>query len=33
MIKDIAEVIKKHNLGICVSENDGKLIIEPLKKE
>lgn len=30
MIKDIAEVIKTHNLGICISENDGKLIIEPL---
>lgn len=33
MIKDIAEVVKKHNLGVCVSENNGKLIIEPLKKE
>lgn len=33
MIKDIAEVIKKHNLGVSISENDGKLIIEPLKKE
>lgn len=33
MIKDIAEVIKKHNLGVCVSENGGKLIIEPLKVE
>ena len=33
MIKDIAEVVKKHNLGVCVSENDGKLIIEPLKAE
>lgn len=33
MIKDIAEVVKKHNLGVCVSENDGKLIIEPLKVE
>lgn len=33
MIKDIAEVIKKHNLGVSVSENDGKLIIEPLKVE
>ena len=33
MIKDIAEVVKKHNLGVCVSENEGKLIIEPLKFE
>lgn len=33
MIKDIAEVVKKHNLGVCVSEKDGKLIIEPLKVE
>lgn len=33
LIKDIAEVIKKHNLGVCVSENDGKLIIEPLKEK
>lgn len=33
MIKDIAEVIKKHNLGVCVSENEGKLIIGPLKVE
>lgn len=33
MIKDIAEVVKKHNLGVCVSENEGKLIIEPLKVE
>lgn len=33
MIKDIDEVVKKHNLGVCVSENDGKLIIEPLKVE
>lgn len=31
MIKDIAEVIKKHNLGVCVSENEGKIIIEPLR--
>lgn len=31
LIKDIAEVIKSHNLGISVSENEGKLIIEPLK--
>lgn len=33
MIKDIAEVIKNHNLGVCVSENDGKLIIEPLSEK
>lgn len=33
MIKDIAEVVKKHNLGVTISENDGKLIIEPLKVE
>lgn len=33
LIKDIAEVIKQHNLGVSVSENEGKLIIEPLKKE
>lgn len=31
LIKDIAEVIKSHNLGASVSENEGKLIIEPLK--
>lgn len=33
LIKDIAEVIKTHNLGVSVSENEGKLIIEPLKVE
>lgn len=33
LIKGIAEVIKTHNLGVSVSENDGKLIIEPLKVE
>lgn len=33
MIKDIAEVIKKHNLGVCVSENEGKIIIEPLNEK
>lgn len=33
MIKDIAEVVKKHNLGVSISENDGKLIIDPLKVE
>lgn len=32
LIKDIAEVIKSHNLSLSVSENEGKLIIEqPLK--
>lgn len=31
LIKDIAEVVKKHNSGVSISENDGKLIIEPLK--
>lgn len=31
MIKDISEVVNKHNLGVSISENDGKLIIEPLK--
>lgn len=33
MIKDIAEVVKTHNLGVSISENEGKLIIEPLKVE
>lgn len=33
MIKDIAEVVKKYNLGVSISENEGKLIIEPLKVE
>lgn len=33
LIKDIAEVIKSHNLGVSVSENEGKLIIEPLGKK
>lgn len=32
LIKDIAEVIKKNNLSVSVSEKDGKLIIEPLVK-
>lgn len=32
-IKDIAEVIKSHNLGVSVSENEGKLIIEPLEEK
>lgn len=33
LIKDIAEVIKTHNLGVSISENEGKLIIEPLEVE
>lgn len=33
MIKDIAEVVKKHNLGVSISEKEGNLIIEPLKVE
>lgn len=33
LIKDIAEVVRTHNLGVSVSEQDGKLIIEPLKVE
>lgn len=33
IIKDIAEVIKKHNLGVSVSEKDGKIIVEPLRVE
>lgn len=33
VIKDIANVIKSHNLGVTVSENDGKLVIEPLNVE
>lgn len=31
LIKDIADVVKGHNLGVCVTEKDGKLIIEPLE--
>lgn len=31
LLQDIANVIKSHNMGIQVSEQDGKLIIEPLK--
>ena len=30
LLKDIANVIKAHNMGVQVSEEDGKLIIEPL---
>lgn len=33
LLKDIANVIKEHNMGVQVSEEDGKLIIEPLKIE
>lgn len=33
LIKDIANVIKNHNMGVQVSESEGKLIIEPLKVE
>lgn len=33
LIKDIAEVVKSHNLGVSISENEGKLIIEPLEGE
>ena len=33
LIKDISEVVKTHNLGVSISENEGKLIIEPLKVE
>lgn len=31
LLQDIANVIKSHNMGVQVSEQDGKLIIEPLK--
>lgn len=33
LIKDIAEVVRTHNLGVSIREQDGKLIIEPLKVE
>ena len=33
LLQDIANVIKSHNMGVQVSEQDGKLIIEPLKIE
>lgn len=33
LIKDIAEVVRTHNLGVSISENEGKLVIEPLKVE
>lgn len=31
LLKDIANVIKSHNMGVQVTEQDGKLIIEPLE--
>ena len=33
LLKDIANVIKTHNMGVQVSEEDGKLIIEPLEEK
>lgn len=33
LLKDIANVIKAHDMGVQVSEEDGKLIIEPLKEK
>lgn len=33
LLQDIANVIKWHNMGVQVSEEDGKLIIEPLEKK
>lgn len=33
LLQDIANVIKSHNMGVQVSEQEGKLIIEPLKVE
>lgn len=33
IIKDIAEIIRNHNIGVIVSEQDGKLIIEPIKED
>lgn len=33
LLKDIANVIKSHNMGVQVSEEDGKLIIEPLEEK
>lgn len=33
LLQDIANVIKSHNMGVQVSEQEGKLIIEPLKIE
>lgn len=31
IIEEIAEIIRSNNIGVVVSETDGKLIIEPLK--
>lgn len=33
LLKDIAEIVKTHNLGVSISEQEGKLIVEPLKVE
>lgn len=33
LLKDIANVVKAHNMGVQVSEEDGKLIIEPLEEQ
>lgn len=33
VLKDIADVVKKHNLGVSISEKEGNLIIAPLKVE
>lgn len=33
LLKDIANVVKAHNMGVQVSEEDGKLIIEPLEEK
>lgn len=33
VLVDIAKAIREHNLGVSVKEEDGKLIIEPLKVE
>lgn len=33
LLQDIANVIKSHNMGIQVSEQDGKLIIEPVEEK
>ena len=33
LLQDIANVIKSHNMGIQVSEQEGKLIIEPVEEK
>lgn len=33
LLQDIANVIKSHNMGVQVSEQDGKLIIEPVEEK